>query len=173
MKKTGRILLILLVIVVSTLLLYPTIKWYMFVPESTKRAAAGSNEDIREYAMGEYAMGQAVNGVKELKSLLAENRNSAVPDKFGYLIDFAEKELKEGGKQKPSEWTVYSLLSAFPTESALFDSIESYYRDDLLEAKRLSGNVLQLGLECLKPIPRHIVNPMTVMYHPALSLPHF
>ena len=142
MKKTGRILLILLVIVVSTLLLYPTIKWYMFVPESTKRAAAGSNEDIREYAMG-----QAVNGVKELKSLLAENRNSAVPDKFGYLTDYAESYLRESGKEKPSEWTVYTLLSSFPSESDLFDSIESYYRDDLLEAKRLSGNVLQLGLD--------------------------
>ena len=142
MKKTGRILLVLLVIVVATLLFYPTIRWYVFVPDSTKRAAAGSNEDIREYAMG-----QAVSGVNELKGLLASERNSSIPDKYSYLIDYAEDYLKDSGKEKPEEWTVYTLLSAFPSESDLFSSIEAYYRDDLLEAKKLSGNVLQLGLD--------------------------
>ena len=138
MKKTGRILLVILVIVVATLLLLPTIRWYLFIPESTKRAAAGSNEDIRDYAMG-----QAVNGVNELKALLSADRSSPVPEKYTYLEDYAGRYLKD----KPSEWTIYSLLSAFPDESALFDSIESYYRDDLLEAKDLSGKVLQLGLD--------------------------
>ena len=138
MKKTGRILLVILVIVVATLLLLPTIRWYLFIPESTKRAAAGSNEDIRDYAMG-----QAVNGVNELKALLSADRSSPVPEKYTYLEDYAGRYLKD----KPSEWTIYSLLSAFPDESALFDSIESYYRDDLLEAKNLSGKVLQLGLD--------------------------
>lgn len=142
MKKTGRVLLVLLVIVVAALLLSPTIRWYFFVPQTVKDAAAGSNESIRDYARG-----QASRGVHALTSLLQEDRNSTVPEEFAYLIDAAEDQIKENGGEKPAEWTVYSLLSAFPTESALFETIESYYRDELLEAKRLSGNVLQLGLD--------------------------
>ena len=142
MKKTGRVLLVLLVLAVAALLLYPTIKWYCFVPDSTKDAAAGSNENIRDYARG-----QASRGVRTLTSLLQNDRNSAIPEEYDYLIAAAENHLKEEGKEKPSDWTVYELLSSFPTESSLFEAIESHYRDELLEAKRLSGNVLQLGLD--------------------------
>ncbi len=142
MKKTGRVLLVLLVLVVAALLLYPTIKWYCFIPESTKEAAAGSNENIRDYSRG-----QASRGVRTLTSLLKSDQDSAIPEEYGFLIPVAEDYLKEDGKEIPDEWNVYALLSAFPTESSLFESIESHYRDDLLEAKKLSGNVLQLGLD--------------------------
>ena len=138
MKKTGRVLLVLLVLAVAGLLLYPTIRWYCFVPDSTKAIAAGSNEDIREYSRG-----QASRGVKALTSLLREDRGAAVPDEYRYLIKDAESYIDE----KPDEWNIYTLLSAFPSEQALFSAVEAHSRDELLDVKKLSGNILQLGLD--------------------------
>ena len=142
MKKTGRVLLVLLVLVVAALLLYPTIRWYCFVPESMKSAAAGSNESIRDYSRG-----LASRGVRALTSLLGNDRDAAVPDEYGYLIKDAERLMKSNGKAVPADWTIYSLLSAFPSEGDLFNAIEDHCRSGILDAKKLSGNVLQLGLD--------------------------
>ena len=142
MKKTGRILLVVIVLLVAGALLYPTIKWYCFVPQGIKSLAAGSNEQIRDYSRG-----QASRGVRELTSLLASDKDAPVPEEYSYLEKSAASLMKESGKKAPSKWTVYSLLSAFPSQNELFSTIEAYYRDELLEAKKLSNNVLQLGLD--------------------------
>ena len=142
MKKTGRILLVVIVLLVAGALLYPTVKWYCFVPQDIKSLAAGSNEQIRDYSRG-----QASRGVRELTSLLASDKDAPVPEEYSYLEKSAASLMKESGKKAPSKWTVYSLLSAFPSQNELFSTIEAYYRDELLEAKKLSNNVLQLGLD--------------------------
>lgn len=142
MKKTGRVLLVLLALVVCGMLLYPTVKWYCFVPQSVKDLAAGSNEDIRDWARG-----QAARETAALGGLLRSDSHQAVPDEYSYLIKVAEKARKDNGMDKPSSWNVYELLSSFRSETDLFVAVESHYRNELLEAKRLSGNVLQLGLD--------------------------
>ena len=142
MKKTGRVLLVLLALVVCGMLLYPTVKWYCFVPQSVKDLAAGSNEDIRDWARG-----QAARETAALGGLLRSDSHQAVPDEYSYLIKVAEKARKDNGMDKPSSWNVYELLSSFRSETGLFVAVESHYRNELLEAKRLSGNVLQLGLD--------------------------
>ena len=142
MKKTGRVLLVVLVLVVAGALLYPTVKWYCFVPQGIKSLAAGSNEQIRDYSRG-----QASREVRELTSLLSSDRDAAVPEAYSYLEKDAAALLKAKGQKAPSGWTVYDLLSAFPSRNELFLSIEAHYRDELLEAKKLSDNVLQLGLD--------------------------
>ncbi len=131
MKKTSRLLLVLLVLVVSTLLLYPTIKWYLFVPSDLKELALTRNEQIRDYAVG-----QAVRDVKSLKSMVAEDRNCSIPSDFSYLE-------KTVGKKD----TLYDLLVAFDSEQDLLDAVEARYRDELLSIKKLSSRVLQLGLD--------------------------
>ena len=142
MKKTGRVLLVLLALVVCGMLLYPTVKWYCFVPQSVKDLAAGSNEDIRDWARG-----QAARETAALGGLLRADSHQTVPDEYSYLIKVAEKARKDNGMDKPSSWNVYELLSSFRSETDLFVAVESHYRNELLEAKRLSGNVLQLGLD--------------------------
>ncbi len=137
MTKIGRVLLVILVLAVSFLLLYPTLRWYLAVPESTKMLSSASNEDIRDYSRG-----VASKGVRELTAALQGNRDGAVPDEYSYLEKAALDYI-----QKPDEWTVYTLLSAFPSEDDLFRAIEAHTRDELLSVKRLSGNVLQLGLD--------------------------
>ena len=142
MSKVGRSLFVVLVIVVGALLLYPTIRWYCFVPQSIKDLAAGSNENIRDWARG-----QASRETLVLREMLQTDRNQSVPEDLRYLIGFAEDARKDKGMDSPESWDVYSLLSSFASEDELFMAIESYYRDEIMDAKRLSGNVLQLGLD--------------------------
>ena len=41
MKKRGRLFIVLLVVVICGIFLYPTVKWYGFVPQETKDLATG------------------------------------------------------------------------------------------------------------------------------------
>ena len=142
MKKTGRILLVLLVVVVASFLLYPTVKWYMFTPEATKELAAGSNLQIREYSRG-----QASRDVRVLKDKAKTTPDGEVDKEYKYLEKKAKEILKESGKSIPSKWTWFSLLSAFPDEASFFSAVEESYRVEIMNAKNLSGRVLNLGLD--------------------------
>lgn len=142
MNKKGRLLTILVVIAVCVMLLYPTIKWYVFVPQLDKDLATGSNVQIREYARG-----QAAKDVRSLLDLASSSPDSAIPKEYKYLIDEAKENYKLSGKKAPSSWTVSSVLMGFRSQAALFDVVEKNYRDPLVQLKRLSGKVLQLGLD--------------------------
>ena len=142
MKKTGRILLVLLVVVVASFLLYPTVKWYMFTPEATKELAAGSNLQIREYSRG-----QASRDVRVLKDKAKTTPDGEVDKEYKYLEKKAKEILKESGRSVPSKWTWFSLLSAFPDEASFFSAVEESYRVEIMNAKNLSGRVLNLGLD--------------------------
>ena len=142
MKKTGRILLVLLVVVVASFLLYPTVKWYMFTPQAIKELAAGSNLQIREYSRG-----QASRDVRVLKDKAKTTPDGEVDKEYKYLEKKAKEILKESGKSIPSKWTWFSLLSAFPDEASFFSAVEESYRVEIMNAKNLSGRVLNLGLD--------------------------
>ena len=142
MKKTGRIMLVLLVVVVASFLLYPTVKWYMFTPQAIKELAAGSNLQIREYSRG-----QASRDVRVLKDKAKTTPNGEVDKEYKYLEKKAKEILKESGKSIPSKWTWFSLLSAFPDEASFFSAVEESYRVEIMNAKNLSGRVLNLGLD--------------------------
>ena len=142
MKKTGRILLVLLVVVVASFLLYPTVKWYMFTPQAIKELAAGSNLQIREYSRG-----QASRDVRVLKDKAKTTPDGEVDKEYKYLEKKAKEILKESGKSVPSKWTWFSLLSAFPDEASFFSAVEESYRVEIMNAKNLSGRILNLGLD--------------------------
>mgnify|MGYP000923329887 CR=1 FL=1 len=65
MKKRGRLFIVLLVVVMCGFFLYPTVKWYAFVPQETKDLATESKVQIREYALG-----QATRDLRSLKELI-------------------------------------------------------------------------------------------------------
>ena len=131
MKYTGRILLVLLVLVVSTMLFYPTIKWYLFTPEADKELALTQNIQIKEYSLG-----QASRDVRMLRALVADDRNAGLPEEYAYLE-----------KVSGVKGSAYQVLSAFKSEQDLLDVVEAHYRDHLLDVKKLSTKVLQLGLD--------------------------
>lgn len=142
MKKSGRLITILVVIALGILLLYPTIKWYVFVPQATKDLATGSNVQIREYARG-----QAAKDVRSLIEVAQKDPNTIVEGEYKYLISLAKENYKLAGKKAPSQWTIQAVFAGFKDQSALFDVVESHYREPLVELKKLSGKVLQLGLD--------------------------
>lgn len=142
MKKRGRLLIVLLVAVVCGIFLFPTVKWYAFVPQETKDIATGSKIQIREFAQG-----QASRDLRALKEVFADNPKAPVPSQYSYLIDDAKVGYKNMKKETPRSWTMEDLFKGFYTEKDLFDTIENGYRSNLLDLKELSGKILQLGLD--------------------------
>lgn len=142
MKKRNRLIIVLLVVVLCGIFLYPTVKWYGFVPQTTKDLATGSNVQIREYARG-----QASRDARALLDLVKGNPDADVPSEFGYLKGAAKATYKASKESVPSKWTVSTLLRGFYTEKDLLDAIEDHYRSELTGLKKLSGKALQLGLD--------------------------
>ena len=142
MKKRGRLFIVLLVVVMCGVFLYPTIKWYGFVPQETKDLATGSKTQIKEYARG-----QATQDLRELKALINENPTGSLPEEYTFLIPFAKENYKSMKRAVPKSWTMEDLFRGFYSEQGLFDALESAYRTELLDLKTLSGKVLQLGLD--------------------------
>jgi len=134
MKKAGRAVVVLLVLALAGALLYPTIKWHCLVPKDVKAIVVGSNSQIRDYSRS-----RATNDVKALLALSRGGKgNDKLPDEYSYLYSVS-------GVKKGS--SLNSVLGSYSGESKLFNAIEGYYRDTLMEAKTLSGKVLNLGLD--------------------------
>ncbi|NCC64203.1 MAG: protein translocase subunit SecD [Spirochaetia bacterium] len=142
MKKRSRLVIVLVVVLLCGFFLYPTIKWYGFVPQDAKELATGSNVQIKEYSRG-----QASRDLRALKDLVGQNASASVPAQFSYLTDVAKDNYKDMKKPVPKTWTLESLFGGFYNEQNMFDAIESYYRSNLLELKTLGSKALQLGLD--------------------------
>lgn len=142
MKKRGRLFIVLLVVVICGIFLYPTVKWYGFVPQETKDLATGSKIQIREYALG-----QATKDLRELKSAIAADPGAALPDQYRFLVPLAKENYKAMKRDVPRSWTVEAIFRGFYNEQQLFYALENQYRASLMELKTLSGKVLQLGLD--------------------------
>ena len=142
MKKRGRLFIVLLVVVMCGVFLFPTIKWYAFVPQETKDLATGSMVQIREYAQG-----RATRDLRELNSLISSDPSALIPNEYNFLVSIAKANYKDMKRDTPRSWTVESVFRGFYTEQDLFSAIENHYRSELLEIKTLSGKVLQLGLD--------------------------
>jgi preprotein translocase subunit SecD len=141
MKKRDRLIIVLLVVLMCGYFLYPTVKWYTAVPQTTKDLASGSNEQIREYARG-----QATRDLRTIKDLVESDAEAKVPAEFAYLEKVAKINYKAMKKDVPA-WNIETLCAGFYTEIGMFDTIEQHYRSTIVEVKTLSDKVLQLGLD--------------------------
>ncbi|MFA6844603.1 MAG: protein translocase subunit SecD [Sphaerochaetaceae bacterium] len=142
MKKRSRLVIVLLVVLICGFFLYPTIKWYWFVPQATKDLATGSNVQIKEYARG-----QASRDLRALKDLVVSDSDAAIPSEYAYLKKTAKDNYKASKQSQPKAWTVSALLGGFYSEQNMFDASEGYYRTELVNMKALSNKALQLGLD--------------------------
>ncbi len=142
MSKRGRLFIVLLVLVVCGVFLYPTIQWYVGVPQETKDLVTGSREQIREYARG-----QATRDLALLTGLVEEDSGAQIPETMSYLTSLARDQYRNSGRDVPRSWTVTEVMRAYPDEQAFFQAIEQYYRSSLLNLKSNSEQVLQLGLD--------------------------
>ena len=126
MKKTGRVLLVILVLVVCTALIYPTIRWYFFIDEDTKTLALSSNSAIRDYSTRE-----ARRIAAELTSLALSDQSAEIPKGYDYL----------------GKGSCYSVLSGYKDEIEFQNAIENHIRGEIFDVKNLSGRALKLGLD--------------------------
>ena len=145
MSKRFRFIFILFIILIGVVFLYPTVKWYFFVPESKKELASVSREQIRLYSRQ-----QAKDSLDEFKTL---SPDAPLPGKFSFLISTAKNNYKLASKKVPSEWTARAVRDSFPgdtlgeLEDNLFSAFESHYRDQVLALKDMKTNILNLGLD--------------------------
>ncbi|MCF6334899.1 MAG: protein translocase subunit SecD [Spirochaetales bacterium] len=142
MSKRARLLVVLLVLVAGGIFLYPTFNWYYMVPGDQKELAAGSKEQIQAYARG-----RASRDLVELKAIVSEDQEAAVPEKYSFLIDEAEKNYKMEKRDFPEVWTIAAVLNSLGSEKSVFSALENHFRQSLLDIKDSSGKILQLGLD--------------------------
>lgn len=142
MSKRARFFIVLLVVGIASVFLYPTFKWYFGTSEDSKAIATGSREQIRTYSQA-----KAAEDLEYLESLVKQNPGQTIPEKYNFLRDMAAANYKLIKKDAPSSWSVESVLSSFKNKKHLFNSIEGYYRDNVMALKEQSKNILQLGLD--------------------------
>jgi preprotein translocase subunit SecD len=126
---------------VSFAFLWPTASWYWLTPKADQALAVGSLEQIRDYARS-----MAINDLTAIKSSVA---SGAKLDDQKYAVDIqaAVKSYKTAKRDLPSSWTAKSVLAAFDTEKAAYDSVESVYRTRILSIKSRQKKAVKLGLD--------------------------
>ena len=142
MSKRSRFVLILAVLVVCFLFLWPSISWYALTPKEDQALALSSLEKIKDYSSQ-----MALDNVASLKAAMKANPSAEIGEEYSYLLKEAKKNYKALGKDVPSPMTVRDVLVSFSTEADLVATIESHYRDGILDAKDKYTNSVKLGLD--------------------------
>ena len=142
MSKRSRLFIILLVVVVCGVFLYSTFNWYFIITEEKRELSAGSREQIREYAIS-----KAGQVLRELQELALTDPESPLPDEYSFLEKKAVDNYKLADKDMPASWTVVDVLGAFRNRQEAAETLETHYREDLLDLKDYQEKILQLGLD--------------------------
>ncbi|MDR2072115.1 MAG: protein translocase subunit SecD [Spirochaetaceae bacterium] len=139
MKKRYRFFIVLMTVGLCLVFLYPTARWYFFVPKDEQNLALGSREQIRDYARR--TAGQ------DMEKLIAAARNGEeIPEGMEFLVDEARKIYKTSGREIPKTWDAVAVLRVF-SRSEVQKVVESHYRDRIFKLKNLQQNAVQLGLD--------------------------
>jgi preprotein translocase subunit SecD len=140
MNKRYRFFVLLIILGVCFLFLWPTIRWYFFVPRDQQTLALESRQQIRTYSS------QAAG--EELQRLLdSAASNNVIPDDMEFVTVVAKKQYKLLKRPLPNQWTARSVLEAFSTKREAVDAIEQKHADDIFALKNLQKNAVKLGLD--------------------------
>jgi preprotein translocase subunit SecD len=139
MSKRVRFILVLLVVGVAFYFLYPTIEWYLIVPETKRALAGGSGTQIRAYAERKAAA--------DLQALQAMKSGDPLPAEYDFLIPTVKQTYKIDGRPIPRVWTVVDVFRGFPGRDAMLSALQDHYRSDILAIKDLRDRTIQPGLD--------------------------
>ncbi|MDR2552694.1 MAG: protein translocase subunit SecD [Treponema sp.] len=139
MKKRYRFFIILLVTGICLAFLYPSARWYFFVPRDEQTLALGSREQIRDYA-------RQTAGLELERVIAAARGGQDLPEGMDYLLDQAKRAYKISGRETPESWDAAAVLRVF-SRSEVHNLIETCHRERILRLKRLQQNAVQLGLD--------------------------
>jgi preprotein translocase subunit SecD len=140
MSKRYRFFIVLVVLAICFAFLWPTLRWYFFVPKEQQARALESREQIKVYASR-----TAQTDMQRL-ILLAQN-DEYLPDEFSFLAVQAKKNFKAAKRPLPERWTVRDALSAFSNQREALDAIETKRREDVFALKNVQKSAVQLGLD--------------------------
>jgi preprotein translocase subunit SecD len=148
MKKRYRFFIILLIVGICLIFLYPTARWYFFVPRDEQNLALGSREQIRDYA-------RKTAGLDMQRLIDAARRNEELPEDLAFLVPFARAENKKNKEADPEFWNAREVIRAInrrragesDTRAQIQGLIETRYRDRVFGLKSLQQNAVQLGLD--------------------------
>jgi preprotein translocase subunit SecD len=139
MSKRARLVIILAILGVAFSFLYPTLKWYAWVPQQKKDLAAASRTQIQLYAQR-----AAANG---LAKILALADDEPVPAEYSYLIPKAKARFRLEDRAIPKTWTKPELLRGFASREELLLALEENFREEIFGLKDLRERTMQLGLD--------------------------
>jgi len=140
MSKRYRLFIILAILAVCFVFLWPTVRWYFFIPRDQQALALESRQQIRTYSS------QAAQA--DLQRLIESVRkDETVPADLGFLIPIARKMYKDAKQTVPQTWTARNVLEVFTSRREALETIENKYRDDIFALKDLHKNAVKLGLD--------------------------
>jgi len=140
MSKLYRFMIILVILALCFVFLFPTIRWYFWVPKLDQTRALGSREQIKTYA--------SQTAQVDLEALISRARNGAdMPEDLAFLTARAKKIYKDSRQTAPEKWDAKAVLGAFGSRQEVLEIIESSYRDRIFGLKDLQKNAVQLGLD--------------------------
>ncbi len=148
MSKRVRFFLLIILIGLSLLSLYPTIRWYFLLPESEKNLAQRSRESIRNYSFKE--------AEKDSKSIISMTEEGA-KDEFkaqqfstggiAFVWKEAQKRAKEANKTLQKNSTIEKTLSQYTNKTDVFNTLVSFYREKIIMLKEQKARIITLGLD--------------------------
>ena len=140
MSKRYRFFIVLIVLGVCFAFLWPTLRWYFFVPRDKQALAQESRQQIRTYAS------QTASG--DLQRLIEAARfNEEVPHDLEFVITSARKLQKANNLPQPEVWNARAVLETFSSRREALETIETKYRDEIFAFKDLQTSAVKLGLD--------------------------
>jgi len=140
MNKRYRLLVLFIVLAVCFLFLWPTIRWYFFIPKEQQALALESRDYIRTYS--------SQSAQADLQRLIDVSRTGGnVPEDLEYLIPISRKLYRDYNRTVPESWTARTVLEGFYNRREALDAIEQKYSDEIFGLKDLQNNAVKLGLD--------------------------
>jgi len=140
MNKRYRLLILFIVLGVCFLFLWPSVRWYYFVPKEQQALALETRQQIKANST------QAAQA--DLQRLIEAARfDEAVPEDMDFLIPIARRKYRDIKQPLPDQWTARTVLEAFDSRREALDTIEQKYCDTIFGLKDMQRNAVKLGLD--------------------------
>jgi len=144
MTKLMRALLVMILLILGSVFLYPTIKWYFLIDAEMRDLANGTSVEIRSWSID-----QSNRVVDELERISQDLEviQKPIPEEYEFLVKAARNNYRLENRDMPQDWTLDAVLNGFRDFNDLRNSAENYYRQGILDLKEMKGRILALGLD--------------------------
>ena len=143
MSKRFRFLLVIAILIVATVFLIPSFRWYLTISRQEKDIAAGSREEIKEYAVDRAEADLTI--VDE--ALASEASEAPLPAELLFLTDEIKDIMEAQGEKVPKQWTVGHLVEYLPDPVYVESLLQDRYIEQVDDIKAIQDRIITLGLD--------------------------